>query len=93
MWDYSTRLSRVEVWFRFVRFALLLVVVLCWVARCFGSWVLLGLFCLLHVTPPVRRDLAERRRNLGRACTPYPSTAQYALGNSWLKLVRVVTKE
>ena len=33
----------------FVRFALLLL--LCWVDRCFYSWVMLGLFCLLRVTP------------------------------------------
>ena len=45
-----TRVDCVGVWFGFVRFALLLAVVLCWVARCFGSWVLLGLFCLLRVT-------------------------------------------
>ena len=44
-----TRVYRVRVWCGFVRFALLLAGVLCWVAR-FGSWVLLGLFCLLCVT-------------------------------------------
>ena len=52
-----TRVYRAGVWFGFVRFALLLAVVLCWVARCFGSWVLLGLFCLLRVT----RDHLLRR--------------------------------
>ena len=44
----------------FVKFALLLAVVLCWVDRCFGFWVLLGSFCLLHVThflPVCCRDL------------------------------------
>ena len=45
------RLYRVGVWFGFVRSALLLAVVLCWVGFCFDSWVLLGLLCLLHVTP------------------------------------------
>ena len=44
-----TRVYRVGVWFGFVRFALLLAVVLSWVARCFDSRVLLGLFCLLRV--------------------------------------------
>ena len=32
------------------RFALLVLVVPCWVSRCFGPWVLLGLFCLLRIT-------------------------------------------
>ena len=41
-----TTVYRVGVWFGFVRFALLLAVVLFWVDRCFDSWVLLGLFCL-----------------------------------------------
>ena len=41
---------RVGVWFGFLRFALLLAVVLCWVDRYFDSWVLLGLFCLHRVT-------------------------------------------
>ena len=43
------RVRREGVWFAFVGLALLLVVVLCWVDRCSGSWVLLGLFRLLHV--------------------------------------------
>ena len=51
-----TRVYRVGVWFGFVRFALLLAVVLCWVDRCFDSWVLLGLLCLLRVTPIATRD-------------------------------------
>ena len=38
------------VWFDFVRSALLLAVVLGWVARCFDSCVLLGLLCFLRVT-------------------------------------------
>ena len=38
------------IWFRFVRSALRLAVVLCWIDRCLGSWVLPGLFFLLHVT-------------------------------------------
>ena len=38
------------VWFGFVRFALLLAVILCLVDRCFASWELLGFFCLLRVT-------------------------------------------
>ena len=42
-----TRVYRVGVWFHL--FALLLVVVVCGVARV-GSWVLPGLFCLLRVT-------------------------------------------
>ena len=41
---------RAGVWFDFVSFALHLAVVLCWVDRCFGSWVLLALFLLLRVT-------------------------------------------
>ena len=41
---------RVGVWFRFVRFALLLAVIFCWDDRCFDSWVLLALVCLLRVT-------------------------------------------
>ena len=44
------RVYRVGVWFGFVRFTLLLEVVLCWVGRCFDSWVLPCLFCLLRVT-------------------------------------------
>ena len=44
------RAYRVGVWFGSVRFALLIVVVICWVDRCFDSWVLLGLICLLRVT-------------------------------------------
>ena len=43
-----TRVHRVGVLFGFVRFSLLLAVVLCWVTH-FGSCVLLGLFCLLRV--------------------------------------------
>ena len=45
-----TRVYRVGVLFGLVRFALLLADVLCWVDRCFDSWVLLGLLCLLRVT-------------------------------------------
>ena len=37
-------------WFSFVRSALLLAVFLCWVGRCCGSCLLLGLFCHLRVT-------------------------------------------
>lgn len=40
--------------FGLVRFALLLVVVLVGVGRCLG-WMLLGLFCLLSVTPRPRQ--------------------------------------
>ena len=40
----------VGVWFGFVRSALLLAVVLCWVDRCFDSQVLLGLLCNLRAT-------------------------------------------
>ena len=39
------------IWFGSVRSALRLAAVLCFVDRCFGSWVLLGLLCLLRVTP------------------------------------------
>ena len=47
-----TRVHHVGVLFDFIMFALLLVaVVLCWVDRSFGSWVLLGVFCLFLVTP------------------------------------------
>ena len=45
-----TRVYRVGGWYGFVRLALLLVVILCWVDRCFDSWVLLRLFCLYRVT-------------------------------------------
>ena len=48
------RVYRAGVWFGFVRFALFLAVVLCWVDRWFDSWVLLGLFCLLRLTQQVR---------------------------------------
>ena len=41
---------RAVVWFGFVRPALLLAIVLCWVDCCSGSWVLLGLLCFLRVT-------------------------------------------
>ena len=46
------RVYRVRVWFGFVRISLvlLLAVVLCWVERCFNSWVLLSVLCLLRVT-------------------------------------------
>jgi len=47
-----TRVYRDGVWFGCVGFAPLLAIVLCWVDGCFGSWVLLGLFCLLRVMPP-----------------------------------------
>ena len=51
--------------FGFVGFALRLAVILRWVERCFGSWGVLGLFCLLRVT---RRKLqmpgnAEEHKN------------------------------
>ena len=41
---------RVGLEFSFVAFALFLVAVLSGVARCFGSWVFLGLFYLRNVT-------------------------------------------
>ena len=47
---YSMRAYRVGVWFCFVRFALLLAVVLTWDDCCFDSGLLLGLLCLLCVT-------------------------------------------
>ena len=37
------------IWFGFFRSSLRLAVVLCWVDRCFGSLVLLGLYYLTHV--------------------------------------------
>ena len=40
----------IGVFFGFIRTALLLAVVLCWVDCCFHSWVLLGLLSLLCVT-------------------------------------------
>ena len=46
----KARVYPVGVWFGFVGFALLVAFILCWVGRCFGSWVLLGLFCLFRVT-------------------------------------------
>ena len=45
-----TRVYRAGVWFGIVRLALRLAVVLCWVDRCFDSWVLLGLLCLVRAT-------------------------------------------
>ena len=45
-----TRVNRDGVCFGLVRSALLLAVVLCWVDRCFDSWMLLALLCLLRVT-------------------------------------------
>ena len=53
------RVYRVGVWFGFVRSALLLAVVLCWVDCCFDSWVLLGLLCFLRVTPHVQPAAAD----------------------------------
>ena len=38
------------VWVGIVMSALLFAVVFCWVDHCVGSWVLLGLFCLLRVS-------------------------------------------
>ena len=52
-----TRVYRVGVAFSFVRVALLLAVVLCWVDHCCDSWVLLTLFCLLRVTRTVMYSL------------------------------------
>ena len=52
-------------WFRFAWFALLLEVVLCWVGRCFGSWVLLGSLCILRVTPGMVR---QRGQTKGQSC-------------------------
>ena len=54
-------------WFRFAWFALLLEVLLCWVARC--SWVLLGSFCILRVTPGMVR---QRGQTKGRCCKRPP---------------------
>ena len=50
------RVYRVGVCFGFVRSALLLVGVLCWVGCCFGSWVLLGFLCFLRLTQHVVLD-------------------------------------
>ena len=55
------RIYRNSGWFGFVRSTLLLAVVLCWVDRGFGSWVLLGVFCLVRVTTPPRK--AETQQN------------------------------
>ena len=52
---------RVGVWFGSVRFALLVAVVLCWVDRCFDSWVLLGLCCILRVTHPASPREAQHK--------------------------------
>ena len=69
---HKLRVSHVEVWLYFVRFALLLAVVLSWVARCFGSWVLLGLFCLLRVphrlNTPVPRSFQKCLPCCGQHC-------------------------
>ena len=59
---YFTRVYRVGVWLGFVRFAALLAVVLCCVDRCFGSWVLLGLFCLDRATQTSERETPRRGR-------------------------------
>ena len=58
-------------WFGFVRFALLLAVVLCWVARCFGSWVLLAFFCLHRVTYATSTTSTCMRHDIRhlRSCT------------------------
>lgn len=61
-------------WFGFIRFALLLAVVLFWADRCVVSWALLGLFSLLRVTPAVKwalRAFSNRMflvRNLTTGC-------------------------
>ena len=79
-----------SVWFGFVRFALLLAVVLCWIDNflqgrcgqcppgssvmsdlcfslfCFGSWVLLGLFCL--ITKPNSNTIHPRKTQLFYTC-------------------------
>ena len=57
----ATRVYRIGVLCGFIRFALLLAVVLCLVDRCFDSWVLLGLLCLLRRTrAPVGSVLPAR---------------------------------
>ena len=53
------RVYRVGVWFGFVRSALLLAVVLCWVDRCFYSWALPGLLFFLRVTPSKSNELLQ----------------------------------
>ena len=78
-----TGVYRVGLWFGFIRFALLLAVVLCWVARCFGSWVLLGLFFHLRVTQGMAHAEATTKQELtavhtshdnAEACKPPPPT-------------------
>ena len=45
-----TWVYRDGIWNSFIKSEPLLAVGLCWAHRCLGSWVLLGLFCLLRVT-------------------------------------------
>ena len=56
------RVYRVGVWFGFVRSALLLAVVLCWVDSRFGSWLLLGLLCFLRVTQEMAHAKAAKNQ-------------------------------
>ena len=51
----TRRVCRVGVWFGFIRSALLLAVVVCWVDCCFDSWVLLFLLCFLRLTRGMRQ--------------------------------------
>ena len=65
------RVYRVGVWFAFVRSAVLLAVVLCWVDYGLSSWVLLCLLCFLCVTHPLLIPVTELT---GESCTLYTST-------------------
>ena len=77
-----TRVCRVGIWCGFVRFALLLAVVLCWVDRCFDSWLLLGLFCLLRVTQPLPLHCTCMDSELRRSM-PYPLYSSSRHEQTW----------
>ena len=66
--DTFTRVYRDGAWFSFVRFALLLAVVLCWVDRCLEFWVLLGFFCLVRVAHHFKTSTLVTRNQDHNAC-------------------------
>ena len=77
-----TRVYRFGVWYGFVRVALLLAVVLCWVDRCFGScsWVLLhGENSKLYT--PGTAKLASLRNTKERE---HPQSTQTTANGSWV---------
>ena len=77
------RVYRVGVWLGFFRSALLLVVVLRWVDCFLGSWLLLGLLCILRVTQSKANACA-----LLRLTTPHlwPYLQRYTPGQGGCRL-------